>query len=301
MAELTTTHSPCVDAPFIRWEVVRRSRPAGLPFAETETGRVGIDIGSGAAGWCSGSRGEPLSASGRYLVCRSYCGALWRVVWEWRLGSSPFSRSPWQGRGAGCEGWDVWASGAEPGCWSEEWGVGTMPGELLGQALPALAAAGGAAVVQAAGTDVWTALRARVARLFGRGDAARESAELERLDRTHDALAPGASQDDVVRVRMVQEGVWQARFETLLEELDDSDRKRVAGEVQALIALAATATGGVLAAGTGKATARDGGTATTGIHQTGGSGGTGPAVAVNTGDAEATGTGSAATTGIVRS
>ncbi|MCM2391874.1 hypothetical protein [Streptomyces albipurpureus] len=177
-----------------------------------------------------------------------------------------------------------------------------MAGELLGQALPALAAAGGAAVVQAAGTDVWTAFRARVARLFGRGDTARESAELERLDRTHDALAPGGPGEGAVRDRMVQEGVWQARFETLLEDLDDTDRERVAGELQALIVLAASVPGGVVAAGTGKATARDGGTATTGIHQTGGSsGGGGPVIAVNTGEAEATGTGSSATSGIVKS
>jgi hypothetical protein len=55
---------------------------------------------------------------------------------------------------------------------------------MLEQALTALAAAGGTAVVQAAGTDAWTGLRQAVARWFGRGDRQRERVELERLDRT---------------------------------------------------------------------------------------------------------------------
>ncbi|MGW3466207.1 hypothetical protein ACWDE9_44675, partial [Streptomyces olivaceoviridis] len=43
---------------------------------------------------------------------------------------------------------------------------------MLEQALTALAAAGGAAVVQAAGTDAWTGLRQAVARWFGSWAAA---------------------------------------------------------------------------------------------------------------------------------
>jgi predicted signal transduction protein with EAL and GGDEF domain len=59
---------------------------------------------------------------------------------------------------------------------------------MLTEALMAVSGAGGAAVVQAAGTDAWTGLRQRVARLLGRGDTQRERAELERLDRTAQTL-----------------------------------------------------------------------------------------------------------------
>ncbi|QEV56463.1 hypothetical protein CP981_37095 [Streptomyces platensis] len=55
---------------------------------------------------------------------------------------------------------------------------------MLTEALMALAAAGGGAVVQAADTDLWAGFSQRVARLFSRGDTQREQAELERLDRT---------------------------------------------------------------------------------------------------------------------
>ncbi|MFZ3474947.1 hypothetical protein ACODT3_01270 [Streptomyces sp. 4.24] len=65
---------------------------------------------------------------------------------------------------------------------------------MLERAWAALAAAGGAAVVQAAGTDAWTGLRQAVAGWFARGDARREQAALERLDQTADALR--ATQED---------------------------------------------------------------------------------------------------------
>ncbi|MFC9331267.1 hypothetical protein [Kitasatospora sp. NPDC057015] len=55
------------------------------------------------------------------------------------------------------------------------------------EGLTAMAAAGGAGVVQAAGTDAWTTLRARVARLLGRGRQDAEEAALERLGRTRQA------------------------------------------------------------------------------------------------------------------
>jgi hypothetical protein len=55
---------------------------------------------------------------------------------------------------------------------------------MLTEALTALAAAGGTAVVQAAGKDAWTGFRGRVAKWFARGDTGREQVALERLDRT---------------------------------------------------------------------------------------------------------------------
>ncbi|WP_324606891.1 hypothetical protein [Streptomyces katrae] len=107
--------------------------------------------------------------------------------------------------------------------------------EMLEQALAALAAAGGAAVVQAAGTDAWAGLRQALAGWFGRGDQQRERAELERLDRTAgelDAAAAGA----VERLRMRQEGVWQTRVEILLENLEEAEQIHAAESLRALLA-----------------------------------------------------------------
>ncbi|MDX3130654.1 hypothetical protein PV367_12830 [Streptomyces europaeiscabiei] len=166
---------------------------------------------------------------------------------------------------------------------------------MLVEALVALAAAGGGAVVQAAGTDAWTGLRRRVGEIFGRGDAARATAEIERLDQTARVLAPGASADAAAE-RLRQEGVWAGRFETLLESLDDGGRERVAGDVRELLAFIA-ASAGDTAVATGRASARDGGSAVSGVKTTGDR--PGPARAAHTGDAEATGAGSSAVSGIL--
>ncbi|WP_405554025.1 hypothetical protein [Streptomyces sp. NBC_01171] len=166
---------------------------------------------------------------------------------------------------------------------------------MLFEAMTALAAAGGSAVVQAAGTDAWNGFRGRVAALFGRGDARREAAELERLDHTAQVLTAGGEEAPAQRAR--QEGAWQARFEGLLENLDEAERDQVVGELRSLLAFVAETTGDAVV-GTGKATAREGGSAVTGIKRTGEATG-GPARAANTGDAEATGAGSSAVSGIV--
>jgi hypothetical protein len=107
---------------------------------------------------------------------------------------------------------------------------------MLTEALMAVAGAGGTAVVQAAGTDAWTGLRQRVARLLGRGDTQRESAELERLDRTAQALEEADTTGEAERARLRQEASWQTRFESLLESLEDSEQQQVAAELQALVA-----------------------------------------------------------------
>jgi hypothetical protein len=107
--------------------------------------------------------------------------------------------------------------------------------EMLPEALTALAAAGGAAVVQAAGSDAWEGLRGRLARWFGRGNAERERVELERLDRSADELA-AADADIAERIRTQQETVWQTRIEALLEDLaDDEQRTRAAAQLQQLL------------------------------------------------------------------
>lgn len=161
---------------------------------------------------------------------------------------------------------------------------------MLVEALTALAAAAGGAVAQAAGTDAWQGVRRRVAELSGRGGE-----ELERLDRTSRALEPGTTTDPE-HERARQAGLWQARFETLLEDPDPEGRERAAEALRALLAFAAAPEGDT-AAVTGRAVARGGGTAVTGVERTGGGGGR-SARAVNTGDAEATGPGSRAVSGI---
>ncbi|MFF7236802.1 hypothetical protein [Streptomyces collinus] len=105
---------------------------------------------------------------------------------------------------------------------------------MLDQAMAALAAAGGTAVVQAAGTDTWNGLRQSVARWFGRGDDQRERAELERLDQAANELhtAVGAEAE---QVRIRQQAAWQARIETMLESLDEAERARASEELRALL------------------------------------------------------------------
>ncbi|WP_086708505.1 hypothetical protein [Streptomyces antimycoticus] len=106
---------------------------------------------------------------------------------------------------------------------------------MLEQALTVLAAAGGAAVVHAAGTDTWVGLRQAVARWFARGDARREQAELERLDQTAGELQT-ADGDVAERTRIRLEAAWQTRIETLLEALDETERTRAADQLRSLLA-----------------------------------------------------------------
>ncbi|MGP3971652.1 hypothetical protein [Streptomyces sp. 6N223] len=101
---------------------------------------------------------------------------------------------------------------------------------MLPEALTALSAAGGAAVVQAAGSDAWATFRARLARWFGQGDEGRERAELERLDQTAAAL-DGADE----RLRIRQEAAWQTRIEALLEHLTVRERYELANALLDLI------------------------------------------------------------------
>lgn len=115
---------------------------------------------------------------------------------------------------------------------------------MLVEWLAAVAAAGGTAVVQAAGTDAWTSVRQRAARVLGRDDPEREQAELTRLDRTATdlaSLAPG----EAALVRARQEASWTARFEMLLESLGEAERERVARELNDIADEARQASAGV--------------------------------------------------------
>jgi hypothetical protein len=123
---------------------------------------------------------------------------------------------------------------------------------MLTQELGALAEAGGVAVVQAAGTDSWQTFRRAMARWFGRGDAQREQAELERID--HTAIAVQAAEPaEVERARIRQEALWQARIESLLESLERDERERAAAQLQALLDKHAVLRGGVSVEGGGLA------------------------------------------------
>ena len=106
---------------------------------------------------------------------------------------------------------------------------------MLSEAMAALAAAGGAAVVQAAGTDAWTGVRQQVARWFGRENPQREHAELERLDQTASELE-AAQPAEAERIRIRLEAAWQGRIEALLERLEDIEQVRVADELRTLLA-----------------------------------------------------------------
>lgn len=105
---------------------------------------------------------------------------------------------------------------------------------MLEESLTALAAACGGAVVQAAGTSLWTGFSNRVARLFGRGDDRTAQAILVRLDRTAAALGQAAA-DDTERLRTVEESSWRTRFQDLLDDLPEGERDEVAAELRELV------------------------------------------------------------------
>ncbi|GHB60630.1 hypothetical protein GCM10010306_062780 [Streptomyces umbrinus] len=95
--------------------------------------------------------------------------------------------------------------------------------KMVDDVLLALAASGGTAVVAAAGTDAWSGLRQAVARWFGRGDADRERAELERLDQTATTLQT-TEPAELERARSDQKASWQALFRAAFETLDGAER-----------------------------------------------------------------------------
>ncbi|WP_030338482.1 hypothetical protein [Streptomyces sp. NRRL S-1022] len=139
---------------------------------------------------------------------------------------------------------------------------------MLPEALTVLAATGGTAVVQAAGTDAWEGFRRRVAVWFGRGDAEREFGELARLDQT---AADLAAEDGVAaeRIRIRQEAWWQARFEGLLEGLAQDERDRAVAELQSLLEAAraseAVVGNGALAVGRDLNVSADNGSVAAGV------------------------------------
>lgn len=88
---------------------------------------------------------------------------------------------------------------------------------MLAEALTALASTGGTALVTAMVTDGWDEIRARFARLLGRGDPKRTQAAADRLDQSRAALTD-VSGPAVESARAKQQIVWQTRLADLLEE-----------------------------------------------------------------------------------
>lgn len=102
---------------------------------------------------------------------------------------------------------------------------------MLSESLVALASAGGASLVQAAGTDAWAGIRDRAARLMARGSREGEDEERQRLDQTATAMADspeGEAEDD-------QAAVWQAHFEALLTRLEGAELTLAIAELRALV------------------------------------------------------------------
>src|SRR5580693_2560045 len=101
---------------------------------------------------------------------------------------------------------------------------------MLTEALTALASAGGTALVTAMVTDGWEGVRARFARLFGRGDARQAEAAAGRLEQSRAALAE-LSGPDLERARAEQEVIWRTRLGDLLEQDPTAEQ-----ELRALVA-----------------------------------------------------------------
>jgi hypothetical protein len=107
---------------------------------------------------------------------------------------------------------------------------------MLTEALTALASTGGTALVTAMVTDSWEGLRARFARLFGRGDSGQAEVAAGRLEQSRAELASLAGAD-LERARAQQEIVWRTRLGDLLEQdpLAEQELRVLVAEVQAQV------------------------------------------------------------------
>jgi hypothetical protein len=106
----------------------------------------------------------------------------------------------------------------------------------LVEALIALAALAGNAVVTAAVTDAWGGAKKGFARLLGRGDPDKTKAVERRLEETRDQLA-GATGADLERVRAALEAQWTTRLSDLLEDDPgvEDDLRALVEEIQAQV------------------------------------------------------------------
>ncbi|MFI9600933.1 hypothetical protein ACIHCX_13790 [Streptomyces sp. NPDC052043] len=105
---------------------------------------------------------------------------------------------------------------------------------MFNELLLATAAAGGTAVVQAAGTDVWHTLQQRVAGWVGRGDPEHEADAMRRLQVSADEIA-AAEPQRVEAVRGELRRYWQGQFEGLLMGLNPAAREEAAADLDRLL------------------------------------------------------------------
>ena len=143
---------------------------------------------------------------------------------------------------------------------------------MLDEALTTLAAAGGTAVVQAAGTDMWVSVRDRIARLFGRKETPQDRLMMEQLELTASLLASGETGTSAEAQRPRLEAAWQAQFESLLEHASGEEREGLAELLRDLIDLSrrssqvSAGAGGLAAGGDINITATDSAIATGVLH-----------------------------------
>ena len=126
---------------------------------------------------------------------------------------------------------------------------------MLTEALAAAAAAGGTAVVQAAGTDVWAAVRGRIAALLGRNDQERQNSVLARLDRTLAEIETTGGFDGSQRMQLAAS--WRVRFEDFLDELPPEAQDEAAAHLQQIASLSSLGNSSATAAQQGLAVGRD--------------------------------------------
>jgi hypothetical protein len=87
---------------------------------------------------------------------------------------------------------------------------------MLGETAAELAAVGGTALVTAMVTDGWEGLRARFARILGRGNSKEVEVAAARLDECR-ALLAALEGAELQRARAEQEFAWRIRLGDLLE------------------------------------------------------------------------------------
>jgi hypothetical protein len=88
---------------------------------------------------------------------------------------------------------------------------------MLSEALAAVAAAGGTALVEAMTTDAWTSAKQGFARLLGRDKPEQQEVAERRLERSRQELA-GKSDAALERARAEQAAAWRLRLSDLLED-----------------------------------------------------------------------------------
>ena len=109
---------------------------------------------------------------------------------------------------------------------------------MLAEALAALAAAGGTALVEAATTDAWERAKVGFALLFGRGDERRTAVIEGRLEGTRAELVP-LTGTELERTREARAAEWTIRLRDALDEHPDS-AERLRGLLDELAAAGVT-------------------------------------------------------------